>query len=142
MGQDAVIDQLAKENADLKDQLLRAQADMQNIRRRAQDQVEEARKFALEDFVKSLLPVADNLERAAAVGEKEDASLKTVLEGVQLTSKSLQETLNKFHVEAIDPEGKPFDAQMHQAVSMVPSTDVEPDTVLDVLQKGYILNGR
>lgn len=126
----------------LKDQILRAQADSQNARRRAEQDVERARKYALEKFVNELLPVADNLERAIAAGDADDEAQKAVLEGVQLTHKSLVDTLKKFQVEAIDPEGEPFDPQLHQAMSMVPNPDVEPNTVLNVFQKGYTLNGR
>ena len=88
------------------------------------------------------MPVADNLERAIAAGDMEDEAQKAILEGVQLTHKSLMDTLGKFKVDVIDPEGEPFDPQMHQAMSMVPSPDVEPNTVLNVFQKGYTLYGR
>lgn len=133
---------LQEEVAGLKEQALRAHAEAQNARRRAEQDVEKARKFALEKFVNDLLPVADNLERAIAAADAEDEAQKAVLEGVELTLKSLQDTLKKYHVEAIDPEGEPFDPQLHQAMSMVPNPDVEPNTVLTVFQKGYNLNGR
>ncbi|MGH1487669.1 MAG: nucleotide exchange factor GrpE [Cellvibrionaceae bacterium] len=133
---------LHDEITELKEQALRAKAEVQNARRRAEQDVEKARKFALEKFVGELLPVADNLERAIAAGDTENESQKAVLEGVGLTHKSLLDTLKKFQVEAIDPEGEPFDPQLHQAMSMVPSPDVEPNTVLNVFQKGYTLYGR
>lgn len=133
---------LQEEVAQLKEQALRAQAEAQNARRRAEQDVEKARKFALEKFVSELLPVADNLERAITSGDAEDEAQKAILEGVELTHKSLIDTLKKFQVEAIDPEGEPFDPQLHQAMSMVPSPDVEPNTVLNVFQKGYTLYGR
>ncbi len=126
----------------LKADVLRAHAETQNARRRAEQDVEKARKFALEKFVGELLPVADNLERAIASGNSEDEGQKVVLEGVALTHKSLLDTLKKFKVEAIDPHGEPFDPQLHQAMSMVPNPDAEPNTVLTVFQKGYTLNGR
>ena len=143
-GTDAVAADSAYEEeiAALNDQILRTQAEAQNARRRAEQDVEKARKFALEKFVKDLLPVADNLERAIAAGDPEDDAQKGVLEGVELTLKSLQDTLQRFKVEAIDPEGQPFDPELHQAMSMVPNPDVEPNTVLNVFQKGYTLNGR
>ncbi len=128
--------------AGLKEDILRAQAETQNARRRAEQDVEKARKFALEKFVVELLPVADNLERAIAAGDSEDGAQKMVLEGVALTHKSLLDSLKKFKVEAVDPFGEPFDPQLHQAMSMVPNPDVEPNTVLTVFQKGYTLNGR
>jgi molecular chaperone GrpE len=126
----------------LKADVLRAHAETQNARRRAEQDVEKARKFALEKFVGELLPVADNLERAIAAGDSEDEGQKSVLEGVALTHKSLLDTLKKFKVEVIDPHGEPFDPQLHQAMSMVPNPDSEPNTVLTVFQKGYTLNGR
>ena len=133
---------LQEELALLKESILRTEAEAQNTRRRAEQDVEKARKFALEKFVNELLPVADNLERAIDVGNPEDEAQKGLIEGVELTLKSLQDTLKKFNVEAIHPEGEPFDPQLHQAMSMVPNPDVEPNTVLNVFQKGYTLNGR
>lgn len=141
-GADSVSDVLMEEVGALKEQVLRAQAETQNARRRAEQDVEKARKFALEKLVGDLLPVADNLERAIAAGDVENESQKAVLEGVELTLKSLQDTLKKYNVEMIDPEGEPFDPQLHQAMTMVPNPDVEPNTVIDVFQKGYTLNGR
>lgn len=138
----AELQALQEEIVGLKEQALRSHAEAQNARRRAEQDVEKARKFALEKFVSELLPVADNLERAIAAGNKEDEGQKAVLEGVELTYKSLLDTLKKFKVEAIDPEGEPFDPELHQAMSMVPSPDVEPNTVLNVFQKGYTLYGR
>jgi molecular chaperone GrpE len=139
---DSVSDVLTEEIEDLKAQVLRAHAEAQNARRRAEQDVEKARKFALEKLVGDLLPVADNLERAIAAGDTENESQKAVLEGVTLTLKSLQDTLKKYKVEVVDPEGEPFDPQLHQAMTMVPNPDVEPNTVLNVFQKGYTLNGR
>ena len=121
----------------LKADVLRAHAETQNARRRAEQDVEKARKFALEKFVGELLPVADNLERAIASGNSEDEGQKVVSEGVALTHQSLLATLKKFKVEAIDPHGEPFDPQLHQAMSIVPNPDAEPNTVLTVFQKGY-----
>lgn len=139
---DSVSEVLVEEINALKDQVLRAQAETQNARRRAEQDVEKARKFALNKFVEDLLPVADNLERAITAGDADDEAQKAVLEGVELTLKSLVDTLKKYNVEAINPEGEPFDPELHQAMSMVPNPDVEPNTVMNVFQKGYTLNGR
>lgn len=139
---DSVGDVLTEEIAELKAEALRAHAEAQNARRRAEQDVEKARKFALEKFVADLLPVADNLERAIAAGDVNSEEQKAVLEGVELTLKSLQDTLKKYKVDIINPEGEPFDPQVHQAMTMVPNPDVEPNTVLNVFQKGYTLNGR
>ena len=144
VGSDMVIQlaALQAENDQLKDSALRSQAEMQNVRNRAEKDVEKARKYALEKFVNELLPVADNLERALDAADEQSESQKGVIEGVQLTLKSLQDALKQFGVEPIDPASEPFDPQLHQAMSMVPNKDVEPNTVLNVFQKGYQLNGR
>ncbi len=125
-----------------KDAVLRAQADAQNVMRRAEQDVEKARKFALERFCAELLPVVDNLERALEATSGDDDVVKPIAEGVQLTLKSFLDALKKFHIEPIDPAGEPFDPQLHQAMSMVDNPDVEPNTVIFVMQKGYTLNGR
>ena len=131
-------DQLDKAREDV----LRAAAEAQNARRRADQDVEKARKFALERFVQDLLPVADNLERAMSAVDSEDEVFKPVFEGIELTYKSFQDSLSRHQVVVVDPAGAPFDPEQHQAMSMVPSPDVEPNTVLEVFQKGYLLNGR
>jgi molecular chaperone GrpE len=136
---------MAKLEEDLnaaRDAALRAQADAQNIKRRAEQDVEKARKFALESFCKELLPVVDNLERTLAVTAGHDESVKPIIEGVELTLKSLTDALRKFNIEPVDPQGEPFDPQLHQAMSLVENPDVEPNTVIAVMQKGYTLNAR
>ncbi|MEZ7991171.1 MAG: nucleotide exchange factor GrpE, partial [Halioglobus sp.] len=136
------IERLEEELAIARDAVLRAQADSQNVTRRAEQDVEKARKFALERFCGELLPVVDNLERAleAAVGDND--IVKPIAEGVELTLKSFHDALKKFHIVTVDPAGEPFDPQLHQAMSMVENGDVEPNTVIAVMQKGYTLNGR
>jgi len=135
------VEHLQDELIAAKDAALRAHAEAQNARRRSEQDVEKARKFALERFVGELLPVVDNLERAleAAAAEPE---VNAIAEGVDLTLKSLLEVLKKFNVEHLDPAGEPFDPQLHQAMTMVPNPDLEPNTVMDVMQKGFTLNGR
>ncbi len=132
---------LVEENAQLKDEVIRAKADVQNIRRRSEQDVEKAHKYSTEKFARELLAVVDNLERAMA-SAPEDEVVKPFLEGVEMTQKSFLETLKKFNVEAIDPEGHPFDPAFHQAISMVDAPDSEPNTVLNVVQKGYTNHGR
>lgn len=124
------------------DQVLRVQAEMQNMRRRAERDVENAHKFALDKFSAELLPVVDNLERALGTIDASDEAQQPVSKGLELTLKSFFDVLTRFKIEAIDPAGQPFDADLHQAVSMVPNADLEPNTVMDVFQKGYTLNGR
>ena len=140
--QQPVSEQLLEQVASAKDQVLRVQAEMQNVRRRAERDVENAHKYALDKFTADLLPVVDNLERALATIDSADEAQKGVSEGLELTLKSFTEVLLRHKIEAIDPAGQPFDADLHQAVSMVPNPDLEPNTVMDVFQKGYTLNGR
>lgn len=128
--------------ASAKDQALRMQAEAQNARRRAQLDVEKAHKFAVEKLLKDLLPVVDNLERALAAIDREDEAMKAVIEGIELTHKSFMDTLAKNNVETVDPAGQPFDPELHQAMTQVPNPDLEPNTVMDVFQKGYTLHGR
>ena len=136
------IAQLHEEVAAAKDMAIRAQADAQNVKRRAEQDIEKARKFALERFCSELLPVADNLERALESTAGDDEIVKPIAEGVQLTLKSFYDALKKFNIEALDPQGEPFDPQLHQAMTMVENNEVEPNTVIAVMQKGYTLNGR
>ena len=135
-------EELQQKLSTLGEQLLREQAEMQNVRRRAQRDVESAHKFALEKFATELLSVVDNLERAIGAIDAEDESQKAVAEGLELTLKTFIDVLTKHSVVPVDPEGQPFDADLHQAVSMVPNAEVEPNTVINVFQKGYTLNGR
>jgi len=129
--------------AEQQDSVLRAQAEVQNMRRRCEADVEKAHKFALEKFSAELLTVIDNLERALdAVPDSAGESVNALREGVELTLKGFLETCEKFNIRQLNPEGEPFDPQMHQAMSMVPNPDVEPNTVVAVVQKGYLLNDR
>ncbi|GMG87098.1 nucleotide exchange factor GrpE [Biformimicrobium ophioploci] len=128
--------------ASAKDQALRMQAEAQNARRRAQLDVEKAHKFAVEKLLRDLLPVVDNLERALAAIDREDEAMKAVIEGIELTHKSFMDTLAKNSVEVVDPAGQPFDPELHQAMTQVPNPELEPNTVMDVFQKGYTLHGR
>ena len=138
----AEAEQLREEVAAARDTVLRAQAEMQNTKRRAEQDVEKARKFALEGFVRELLPVVDNLERALESATGDEAAIKPIAEGVELTLKSFLDALQKFHVATVDPQGEPFDPELHQAMSIVENAEVEPNSVLAVMQKGYTLNGR
>lgn len=138
---DDVAAQLEADLAEAKDAALRAQADAVNVQRRAEQEVDKARKFALERFVSELLPVVDNMERALEAAGTDEV-VKPIVEGVELTQKSLIDALQKHGVETIDPMGEPFDPQIAQAMSMVENPEVEPNTVIAVMQKGYQLNGR
>ena len=126
------------EAASLRDDALRARAEMENVRRRAEDEVAKARKFAVESFAENLLPVIDSLE--AAVAHSSD-DLAKVREGVELTLRQLTGALEKGRVVALNPVGEKFDPHRHQAISMVPA-DQEPNTVVAVLQKGFVIADR
>jgi molecular chaperone GrpE len=139
---EAQIEALQDELTKTKDDALRTLADAQNIRRRSEKDIENARKFALEKFAGELLGVADNLERALDTADRDNDVVKPLADGVELTQKSLVDTLAKFNVIQLDPVGEPFDPQYHQAMSMVENPDVEPNTVTLVMQKGYTINER
>ena len=136
---------LTEQLANAKDDQLRVQAEMQNLRRRAERDVESAHKFGLEKIINGLLPVLDNLDRAIGAVPEESAGddgVKALLEGVELTRKTALDVLTRFSVDVLEPFGEPFDPQFHEAMTMVPSPTAEPNSVIDVLQKGYTLNGR
>jgi len=134
--------QLKTELEAAKDQVLRAQAEMQNLRRRAERDVENAHKYALDKFVGELLPVVDNLERTIQTMNDNNDNFEVLSEGIELTLKSFQDVLARFKVEAIDPKGEVFNPEFHQAMSMLEMPGQAPNTVVDVFQKGYTLNGR
>jgi len=132
---------LAAEVASLKDQLLRNLAEVENVKRRAQRDVENAHKFAVEKLIDNLFPVIDSLEKAVETAHSTEGA-GAIAEGVDLSMKLFVDTLKKSGVEQIDPVGEPFDPQLHEAMTMVPNPDAEPNSVMDVMQKGYVLNGR
>ncbi|GAB4399377.1 MAG: nucleotide exchange factor GrpE [Rhodoferax sp.] len=131
--------QLQAKSAELADQYLRAKADVENTRRRAEEDVAKARKFAIESFAESLLPVVDSLEAGLAV---QDASVQTIREGAQATLRQLLSALERNKVTPIAPAcGDRFDPHLHQAISMVSSAQ-PANTVVALLQKGYLINER
>jgi len=115
-------------------------AELENFRKRAARDVENTRKYAIERFAGELLGVADSLEMGIAAGEAADAA--SLLEGKQATLKQLRKVLADFGVEEIDPVGERFDPEYHEAMTMQPSAEVEPGSVLTVIQKGYRINDR
>jgi molecular chaperone GrpE len=133
------LETLKAQNAELAEQYLRAKADVENMRRRTEEEVSKVRKFAVEGFAESLLPVLDSLEAGLAVQE---ATLEQIREGSEATLKQLLSALQRNKVLPIAPEaGTKFDPHHHQAISVVPA-DQEPNTVVTVLQKGYIIAER
>ncbi len=132
------------ELAELKDRYLRLGADFDNFRRRTLKERQDLHNYAIENLVKELLPVVDNLERAVAHGRKEDqpADSENLLQGVELTYRSLLQSLARHGVVEIEAVGKPFDPAVHEAVRRVPSSEHEPNMVVEVYQKGYLLKDR
>ncbi|WP_018234071.1 nucleotide exchange factor GrpE [Thioalkalivibrio thiocyanodenitrificans] len=140
----AVLGQLEEARAKAEenwDKLLRVQAEMENLRKRTARDLENARKYALEKFAGELLAVRDSLEMGldAARGETD---VEKIREGTELTLKMLAQVMEKFGVEPVDPQGERFDPDRHQAMSMQENAELEPNTVMTVMQKGYLLNDR
>ena len=137
--EEALEEALARANENW-ERYLRAAAELENVRKRAARDVENAHKFALERFSKDLLTVRDTLEMGLAAAEK--ASVESLIEGKEATLKLLATTMQQFGVEEVDPTGEPFDPELHEAISVQSSDNVEPGSVVTVVQKGYTLNGR
>lgn len=135
---------LAAANEDLarhREAMLRMQAEMENLRKRLMRDVEKSRKFALERIMKDLLQVRDSMERGLEVTEQ-SATVESLREGQQLTLKMLAKVMQEHGLEVVDPIGQPFDPELHEAMTVMPSAEVEENTVLEVLQKGFRLHER
>jgi molecular chaperone GrpE len=139
--QPSEVEQLKAQLAEKEEERLRMAAEMQNVRRRAERDVESARKFALERFVEGLLPVVDSLELGIEASQQDGATLEKIREGDEMTLKMLIQTLEKFGVKAVHPIGERFNPDHHQAMATQPH-EGEPDHVVDVMQKGYLLKER
>jgi molecular chaperone GrpE len=124
------------------DQLMRARAELENLRKRNQRDLENAHKFAVEKFSQDMLQVWDSLELGHQAAQDENADLAKLREGTELTLKLLVSVMEKNGIQQIDPEGEPFNPEYHQAMAMQERDDVDPNTVVAVVQKGYLLNGR
>jgi len=137
--------ELAKAQATVKDywdQILRLNAEIENNRRRAQRDIEHAHKYAVKQFVESLLPVTDSLEMGMSAAQNDNATLDSIREGMQMTFDMFVQTLEKNGIQQVDPTGQPFDPELHQAMTLQESADHAPNTVIQVMQKGYVLNQR
>lgn len=124
------------------DTVLRTKAELENLRKRAQRDVENAHKYALERFLEELLPIRDSMELGVVAAREENVQVEQVREGVELTLKMLTAALEKFGVEVIDPVGKAFNPEFHQAMSVQEVPGVDSGVVTSVMQKGFVLNGR
>jgi molecular chaperone GrpE len=136
------LDEASAQAADNWDKFMRSQAELDNIMKRTKRDLENAHKYGLEKFVNELLPVRDSLEMGLDHAEGEDVDLTKLKEGSELTLRMLAQVMEKFNVSQIDPRGEAFNPEMHEAMAMVPSDEVAPNNVLDVIQKGYQLNER
>ena len=141
-----LVEALQAENVELKDRLLRAAAEMENMRRRSEREMADTRQYAVTGFAREVLSIGDNLNRAiAAVPEeasKEGGATKTLIEGVEMTERELHRVLNKHGVTKLEPEGKKFDPNMHQAMFEVKHDDAPHGTVVQVVQAGYSIGER
>ena len=133
------IENLMQLNASLKEQMLRVQAEAENFRKRMQREKDEFARFAREGFVRDLLPVKDNLERALLHADDDP---EAIVVGVKLILEQFDSTFKTMGVECVECQGKIFDPELHEAMSQVESDEHEPNTVVGELQKGYQLNGR
>ena len=141
------VEVLKAEVSELRDQRLRMAAEMENLRRRTAREIKDAKTFAISGFARDMLQVSDNLQRAlAAVPEQaettDDNGLKTLVEGVELTERAMLSTLERHGVRKLEPMGQKFDPNYHQAMYEVPNTEVANNTVVDVVQPGYVIGDR
>ncbi|MEN8175653.1 MAG: nucleotide exchange factor GrpE [Pseudomonadota bacterium] len=123
-------------------QVMRGRAEVDNLRKRQQRELENAHKYALDNFVSELLQVWDSLELGVTAAHGEGASVEKLREGSELTLKLLTDVMGKFGVEQVNPVGEPFNPDRHQAISTEPAEGQDPNTVVTVVQRGYVLNGR
>ena len=124
------------------DQLVRTRAEMENIRRRSERELTNAHKYALEKFAQELLPVIDSMEMGVLAAQDENADVSKLREGTEMTLKMFETAIEKFGIKGVHPHGEAFNPDHHQAMTMIDSPDHEPNTVIDVMQKGYLLNER
>ncbi len=138
-------EQLAEAQGKVKeywDQIVRLKAEIENNRKRTQRDIESAHKYAVQNFVESLLPIADSMEMGIKAASVENVNIDSIKQGIEMTHELFVNTMEKNGIQVIDPKGEKFDPELHQAMSMVESEEVEPNTVIDVMQKGYTLNDR
>jgi len=138
------IDEVNEEIEQLKEEIMRMRAEMENARKRNTRELDNLRKYSLDKFAKALIPVADSLDKALEVAYKNDCQVTTeqMVEGTQITQKVFLKVLTDNGVEVIDPKNEKFNPDFHEAMTQIPNPDMKPNTIVDVFQKGYILNGR
>lgn len=139
---DALLNEARAQAEQHYDSLLRVQADMDNLRRRTEREIDNAKKFALERLINDLIPVMDSMEMGLQASGQSANDQDSIRQGLEMTLKMFQDVMARFHVEALDPTGQKFNPQEHEAMTMQPSKDHEPNTVMMTIQKGYKLHGR
>ena len=139
---EAALEEARRKAEDYWDQLLRAQADLTNLQRRAERELANAHKYAIDRFVRELLPVHDSLELGLKAASEPDSDPEKIREGLELTLRMFIEALDKFGVKVVDPSGESFDPALHEAMTTQPAPDLPPNTVVNVFQKGFLLNDR
>lgn len=138
----AALEQATAKASENWDHYVRAQAEMQNLKRRSERDLEQAHKYGLEKFAGELLPVMDSLELGYAAARDGGNAAEKLLEGTELTLRMFRQVLEKFNLKTLDPAGEPFNPELHQAISVQESATAQPNTVLHVVQKGYLLSDR
>ncbi len=135
---------LSKEIASLKEEIIRMRAEADNVKKRNARELDNLRKFALDKFAKSLIPVADSMDKELEANAKDGVQMtvEQMVEGTILTQNVLLKVLGDNGVELLNPEGEKFNPEFHEAMTQIPHPDLAPNTVVDVFQKGYLLNGR
>ncbi len=144
-GEESVEQQLDRAQSTIKDywdQIMRLKAEIENNQKRAARDIENAHKFVLRNFAESLLPIVDSMEMGQQVAKAENATLETIVEGAQMTMDMFIQVLEKHGLQQLDPVGEKFDPEQHQAISMIEAEDAESNTVVSVMQKGFLLNDR
>ncbi|THB70791.1 MAG: nucleotide exchange factor GrpE [Gammaproteobacteria bacterium] len=121
---------------------LRSQAEIENVRKRGQKDVESAHKYAVEKFVAELIPIKESMDLGYAASHEEDVDIAKIKEGTELTLKMFSSMFDKFKIVEVNPKGEKFNPSFHEAISMLPSPEFDANTVIDVVQKGYLLNER
>jgi len=124
------------------EQMMRLRAEIDNNRKRAERDIENAHKYATRSLLEDLLPVVDSMEMGQAAAQAENANLESIREGTAMTIKMFMQVLEKNGLQAVDPLGEKFDPEKHQAISMTEAPDAESNTVVEVMQKGFLLNER
>ena len=133
-----------KEVKKLTEEIMRLRAEMDNMKKRNARELDNLRKYSLDKFAKALIPVADSLDKALEISKNDNCQVtaEQMIEGTEMTQKVFLKVLTDNGIEVLDPKGEKFNPEFHEAMTQVPNPDLDPNTIVDVFQKGYVLNGR